>query len=97
MLSLIRDAIWRLSRFVTCVRMTPIGVYREVTSITNVIKIVTMSSDVGPHPHAAENFYVILYWTACPREHAFGRCSFRGWRFKYSTRKCALSKVEVLN
>ena len=36
---------------------------------------------------------ICLYWTACPREHA----SFRGWRFKYNTRKCALSKVEVLN
>ena len=28
MLSRIRDANWRLSRFVTCMRMTPIGVYR---------------------------------------------------------------------
>ena len=57
----------------------------------------TYSSDVGPYPHAAGNLYVILYWIACPREHAFRRCSFRGWRFKYNTRKCTLSNVEVLN
>ena len=55
------------------------------------------TSNVGPHPHAAGNLYVILYWTACPHKHASRRCFFRGWRFKYNTRKRALSKKEVLN
>ena len=53
--------------------------------------------NVGPHPLAAGNLYVVLYWTACPRERPFRCCPFRGWQFKYNTRKCALRKVEVLN
>ena len=48
-------------------------------------------SDVGPHPVRPE------IWTARPREHAFRRCSFREWQFKYNTRKCVLGKVQALN
>ena len=83
------------------------GRFREVAGVSIVAAACPRSAvdtstvdsldHVGPHPHAAGNLYAILYSTACPREHAFRRCSFRGWRFKYNTRKRALSKVEVLN